>query len=434
MKKICRCIIPLLLALLMLPITAYAAGSIDKTRDVTLTISYQDQDTPLTGAEFRIYLVATVAETGELTVTEAFKQFHVDIRGKNDAAWRDLASTLEGYVLRDGVTATDSGTTGRDGKLSFPTGSKKLTQGLYLVLGQRHTQGGYRYDAAPFMVMLPSLDAEKNEWSYAVSVTPKYDRSGVPSGSSTVTRKVLKVWDDAGNKELRPQEVVVQLLRDGAVYDTVTLNAENNWRHTWTGLKDRYTWTVVEKELKDYTVTVAREGTTFVVTNTYAPDEPEEPDEPEPPDEPQKPDEPQTPDEPGRPETGIVTRTVLKVWDDEGYESKRPRSVQVTLLQNGTTYDTQTLSETNGWQYTWDGLPRSDKNGKEISWTIREAAVSGYASSVRQNGGTFVLTNTPEKQKLPQTGVLWWPVPVLVCGGLGFLIVGTLSRRKEDHE
>ena len=120
--------------------------------------------------------------------------------------------------------------------------------------------------------------------------------------------------------------------------------------------------------------------------------------------------------------------------DHKGYESKRPKSVQVTLLQNGTAYSTQTLSETNGWQYTWDKLPKYDKNGREISWTIREVSVSGYVSSVRQNGYTFVLTNTLDKQKLPQTGVLWWPVPVLACGGLAFLIVGTLSRKKKDHE
>ena len=416
MKKIRRCIIPLLLMFLMLQGTAYAAGSIDSTRDVQLTLSYQDKNTPLVGAEFRIYLVATVDETGELSVTDAFKQFNVDIRGENDAAWKNLASTLEGYVLRDSITATDSGKTNQNGNLTFPTGSKKLTQGLYLVLGQRHAQGSYRYNASPFMVMLPSQDIEKNEWSYEVSVNPKHDSSKIPDDSSTVTRKVLKVWDDAGNESLRPQEVVVQLLRDGKVYDTVTLNAANNWRYTWTGLNDRYTWTVAEKELKGYKVTVTREGVTFVVTNTYSPDEPDKPDEPD------------------EPNDDTVTRKVLKVWDDKGYESKRPKSVQVTLLQNGTAYDTQTLSETNSWQYTWDKLPKWDQNGREYTWTIQEASVSGYVSSVKQNGDTFVLTNTLDKQKLPQTGVLWWPVPVLACGGLAFLIAGTLSRRKKDHE
>ena len=111
-----------------------------------------------------------------------------------------------------------------------------------------------------------------------------------------------------------------------------------------------------------------------------------------------------------------------------------PESVQVTLLQNDVAFETRTLSEANGWQYTWDKLPKVDQSGKEISWMIREAAVSGYRSAVRLNGDAFVLTNTLSRQKLPQTGVLWWPVPILAVTGLAFLIVGTASRKNRDHE
>ena len=164
---------------------------------------------------------------------------------------------------------------------------------------------------------------------------------------------------------------------------------------------------MVEKELPHYTVLISAEGITFTVTNTYAPDQPS---------------------------GDTVTRTVLKVWDDQGYENRRPESVQVTLLQNDVAFETRTLSEANGWQYTWDKLPKVDQSGKEISWTIREAAVSGYRSAVRLNGDTFVLTNTLSRQKLPQTGVLWWPVPILAVTGLAFLIVGTVSRKNRDHE
>ena len=35
--------------------------------------------------------------------------------------------------------------------------------------------------------------------------------------------------------------------------------------------------------------------------------------------------------------------------------------------------------------------------------------------------------------KLPQTGQLWWPVPVLICMGLGCIVVG-LIRRREGSE
>lgn len=265
----------MLLICMLLPVSAFAAGSIDPNRDVSLTISYRDGNTALRGASFSVYLVATVDEYGELTTTNNFANYNVKIRGKNDAAWRTLASTLEGYVLRDGLTPADKGTTDRQGSITFPSTGKKLTQGLYLVIGSRLTQNGRRYDPAPFMAMLPAQNVTSNTWEYDIAVNAKYDSSAIPTnppvtpGTTRISRKVLKVWEDKGFEADRPKEIEVQLLRGGEVYSTVKLNAANNWRYTWTDLDSRYAWKVVEKELDGYTVTVTREGVTFVVTNTY---------------------------------------------------------------------------------------------------------------------------------------------------------------------
>lgn len=43
-------------------------------------------------------------------------------------------------------------------------------------------------------------------------------------------------------------------------------------------------------------------------------------------------------------------------------------------------------------------------------------------------------TPSPGGGKLPQTGQLWWPVPVLTCGGLGCIVVGLLRRRRDGDE
>lgn len=329
-RRIAAALLSVLAVFLLLPLQALAAGGIDLNRDVSLTISYQDGNTPLAGAEFDIFLVATVDEYGELTTTQDFSRFHVNIRGENDEAWRTLASTLEGYVLRDDIAPTDSGKTNDKGSISFPTTEKSLKAGLYLVLGHRHTQNGFRYDPAPFMVMLPGLDKENNIWVYDVTVNAKFDSTPIPDNPDdhTINRKVLKVWADDGHEKDRPKEVIVQLLRDGKIYDTVTLNVANNWRYTWTGLDDRYTWTIVEKELGGYTVEVTREGITFVVTNTY--DEKDE----------TTARTPSTPDEP----------------------------------------------------------------------------------------------DTPAKPTLPQTGQLWWPVPVLIAAGLLFVVIGLVRRRGTKDE
>ena len=92
------------------------------------------------------------------------------------------------------------------------------------------------------------------------------------------------------------------------------------------------------------------------------------------------------------------------------------------------------LSQENNWEYTWSDLDGGSK------WQIVEANVpNGYTVTTTQESNIFVLTNTyPSKQpsKLPQTGMLWWPAPLLVCVGLLFLITGIILRYKQDdpHE
>lgn len=289
--------------LCLLTSVAQAAGSIDLTRKPTLTLTYRDGKTALSGAKFSIYRVADADETGELTVRSEFDEFDLDIRGKNDRRWREMAQTLESYVLRRELTPTDSGKTDKTGMLTFPTQGKTLAAGLYLVIGERHTQGGNDYDAEPFFVLLPTQDLENNEWVYDVSANVKFGKTPVPDDGDTVTRKVLKVWDDDGAKDSRPLEITVELLRNGKVYDTVKLSEKNNWRYTWLDLDADARWSVTEKTVSGYTVSITREGITFVVTNTKKPDRTDTPDTPVKPSNPAK---PSSPAKPTLPQTGAV--------------------------------------------------------------------------------------------------------------------------------
>lgn len=324
----------------LLPFSVLAAGTIDTGRNASLTISYKYGSTSLSGAKFDLYRVAAVDAQGELTVTEPFSGFHVDIRGKNDDAWRRLASTLESYVLRDKIAVTDSGKTNSQGQLSFPSGQNSLQPGLYLVTGYRLRKGNYRYEPSPFMVMLPARNTVSDTWNYDVTVSPKYDRERVRDDDDdeedTITRKVLKVWEDDGYTGRRPGRITVDLLCDGEVYDTVTLSAADDWRYTWDDLDEDCSWRVAERDVDDdYNVTVTREGITFVMTNTYT----------------------------------------------------RGRT---TEIPDGDT-PTGTISD--------NPVPRA------------------FFGS-----------------KLPQTGQLWWPVPVLAAVGLLLIVVGLLRRRGAEHE
>lgn len=298
-----RTLVLLAAVLCLLTSVAQAAGSIDLTRKPTLTLTYRDGKTALSGAKFSIYRVADADETGELTVRSEFDEFDLDIRGKNDRRWREMAQTLESYVLRRELTPADSGKTDKTGMLTFPTQGKTLAAGLYLVIGERHTQGGNDYDAEPFFVLLPTQDLENNEWVYDVSANVKFGKTPVPDDGDTVTRKVLKVWDDDGAEDSRPREITVELLRNGKVYDTVKLSEKNNWRYTWLDLDADARWSVTEKTVSGYTVSITREGITFVVTNTKKPDRTDTPDTPV---KPSNPSKPSSLTKPTLPQTGAV--------------------------------------------------------------------------------------------------------------------------------
>lgn len=321
----------LLFLAFLLPLTVSAAGAIDKNKEVTCSLSYQSEGTPLVGAKFYLYLVATVDENGELTKTEPFRAYNVDIRGKNDKAWKTLASTLEGYVVKDKVAKAASGKTNAAGKIAFPKTGKKLKQGLYLLIGERHEQDGYYYDAAPSMVMLPAMDMEKNEWNYHVDINGKFSSEKVPEKGETTSRKVMKIWRDTGYEDKRPTEVEVQLLKNGAVYDTVILNESNQWTYTWKQLDATAKWTLTETAVRRYHVQTEQQGKTFVVTNTY-----------------------------------------YVLWDEE----------------------------------------------------MREMETDKPEDSDDQNSSG---------NRLPQTGQLWWPVPILLMAGFFCLVVGA-ARKRRHHE
>lgn len=290
MKKIKHFFVALCCVMLLglaFPLQAFAADIINMDQPVRLTISYTREDLALTGATFELYLVAAADAYGELTATAEFEPYYENIRGKNDEAWRTLASTLEGVVQVNQYQPYAEGKTDLNGKLTFDVGAKGMTKGLYLVMGSTHTQGKYVYTSEPFMVLLPARDRETDAWLYDVTVKPKNSAVKDPS---LITKKVLKVWEDNGFVQHRPSSVTVHLLKNGAIVDTVKLTAENNWRHTWADLENTARWTVTEEPVEGYLPPeITLEGITYKIVNTY-----DTPDQPDIPDKPDKPDLPAT--------------------------------------------------------------------------------------------------------------------------------------------
>lgn len=351
LKRKLKCALCFFLSLTLLLVTVLAAAPIDPEAEAALTLTFQPEGSPAVGTQFRIYRIAELDAQENVTLLPPFDQYPVQIGGRED--WPKNASTLEAYVSGT-VQPTAVATIGQDGTAAF-TG---LDCGLYLVSGNACAMNQHIYIPQPAIISLPTMD-ESGQWDYHVSARIKYIEQRDSSRPSYTQIKAVKTWLDEGYEEKRPDEVTVQLLKNGKVHDTVTLSADNNWRHTWTRLSRSSTWQVVEQEVPEgYTVAITREAAgVFVVTNTYQPEEPP----PTTPEEPDKPDEPNTPDNPDHPEK--PDRPVEP--DPKPGEPEHPGA---------------------------DG------------------------------------------EKLPQSGVLWWPVPVLAVSGMALFLIGWLRRREHGDE
>lgn len=160
-----------------------------------------------------------------------------------------------------------------------------------------------------------------------------------------------------------------------------------------------------------------------------------------------------------------LTLDFLKVWKNDDAKD-RPEKIVVEVYRDRTLYQTIELGRNNNWRYTLRELDSS------AVWSVKEKEIpDGYRVLVEKQGKRFVINNikttepetepetvpetepesqpepesetepetvtepgnVPKKEKepeiLPQTGVLWWPVPVLAAAGILLILIGMLLRR-----
>ena len=269
----CRTCVRLLLCLLLcvslLPVTAFAEAedTLDLTKRVNLTLQYE-----IEGTQFRLYKVAEVSQNLEFTLTGDFAGYPVEVNGLDSAGWRALAETLASFVERDGIEPLKTGVIDEQGTLAW----SGLEVGMYLVLGEERTLEQYKYSPMPSLIMLPSQNAE-GKWEYDTVIRMKSNEEEIPV-SDTEMIAVMKVWQDHGFEEKRPEAITAELYMDGVLYDTVSLDKANNWSYEWKSLPAGHKWTAMEKDIPDfYTVTSVREDRYLVITNCFQPEEPSVP-------------------------------------------------------------------------------------------------------------------------------------------------------------
>ena len=180
----------------------------------------------------------------------------------------------------------------------------------------------------------------------------------------TVTISGTKTWNDADDQDgKRPASITINLLANGTEVAEATVTAETAWQYTFNNLPKyengvEIFYTITEDTVDGYTATI--DG--YNVTNTYAP------------------------------ETTTVSGT--KTWNDaDDQDGKRPASITINLLANGTEVAEATVTAENAWQYTFNNLPKYE-NGVEIVYSITEDAVDGYTATI--DGYNVTNTYAPE--------------------------------------
>ena len=248
----------------------------------------------------------------------------------------------------------------------------------------------------------------------------------------TVSRTVYKIWQDSDAGK-RPDSITVTLTgtdkQTGKVIEekTETLNAENQWTASWTGLDSFCQWTIEEQNIPDgynATYTISPSGNVVTITNDDGSGDTPGSTTPDTPGPTPGGDTPGTDD----PDDPVFTSdlTVIKAWDDDN-NPDRPGSVTLQLYNGTAAVDTITLTEADGWRHTWDDLAADGQ------WRVIEVDIpDGYTPVYSAADGVITITNTAS---LIDTGQMNWPIPIL--GGLGVLAMASgivlMRKKKDDH-
>jgi hypothetical protein len=223
----------------------------DELGSISVTLTEQKQNKPIVDAELSVYYVATVVmnDVGDLIYdyTKDFKEFDVPV---DDSS---LATKLDTFLTENKVPSIKMVTDDMGTAIA-----NDLPLGLYFVK-QTNSVEGYA-PCTSFLVTVPNESEEG--YVYEVNASPKTEVAKV----TTITIK--KVWNTNGSTAAT-EGVTIQLLKNGNVVKTATLNKHNNWQVIYTDMPESDAYSIKEVNVpKGFTATYKQNGYIFTVTNT----------------------------------------------------------------------------------------------------------------------------------------------------------------------
>lgn len=244
MKKIIILLITAVICIIFLS----APLSVNAEEGCSLILTYTKEEVIFPDLEINIYRIAD-RNYEKLSPYDSYPVWVKDITSQAD--WNNVAVTLRSYIEADSIEAYMTAKTDSDGIAAF----FGLEQGLYLVSGVHSEAEGKVYTFYDFMIFI-SEDLSANPKSV---ITEQTDEE--------TTYTILKLWKDEDSKN-RSAYVIVDIIKDGELYDTVNLDHVNNWSYSFKA-DPKSQWSVVERQVpEDYFVVITEKSTSFIVTNT----------------------------------------------------------------------------------------------------------------------------------------------------------------------
>lgn len=345
---------------------------------VTMTLVCEARGELVEGMQWSVFRIGSY-DGEKISLEGAFTEYPVDMSDLSSSGLADAASTLKDYAFTHKIKPDGNGATQSSGIAVFDG----LEYGVYLVAANNLKVGDKTFVPTPAIV---SLTAEQSD---DFTVYPKI--TSIRTLADEYERlNVRKVWERYDGMLVKPTEVVVDIYRDYEFYESVTLTADNDWNYTWEELAGSE-WTIIERKIPEKcTVVYRNDGRRYVVVNTYNPD-------------------------------------FIFDWGVD-----YPPSGVTTTVTGAVSGE----AETNTTAAESFPINEADETTVSVNTATSPAAGDQTPDTTKKGGNTPVVTTTTEN-KLPQTGQLWWPVPVMAIIGLIFIAAGSrilFECKREDNE
>ncbi|WP_028518498.1 Cna B-type domain-containing protein [Ruminococcus flavefaciens] len=230
--------------------------------DRSIQLICRKDDVILTGMKWRIYKVGERSGSG-IALTGAFAGYPIDTSNITEENVEQIAKTIASYAVVDELTPVGEGETDKNGELVFSS----LSKGVYLAVGKT-----LQVDKTFYVPSTLLLETNDSDVVFSYDAYPKF--AYITLSNTVDSYTVKKVWiNDTPDSIAHPTYVTVDLYCNDKIFDTVTLNEENNWEYRWNDLAPVNDWYVVERYIPtNYTVIIDFNSNQYLIKNSYAPE------------------------------------------------------------------------------------------------------------------------------------------------------------------